>query len=219
MTEENTSKPEPTEGVSTRGEQPRKPAKPAAPEGPVPIVQATDVSRKFISPDGEEFVAIKDVNLTIEDRPGKGEMRAILGPSGCGKSTLLNMIAGLDLPTTGSVKVKGKEVKGPGPDRGMVFQSYSSMPWLNVLDNVAYGLKLRGMKKKERHDRARELIKRVGLEGHESKYPHNLSGGMRQRVAIPRSLAASPDIILIDESCGSLDVSTGLAMQNFLLDI
>ena len=219
MTEDTNNTPEPTEGLSTRGEQPQKPAKPAAPKGPVPIVEATDVSRKFISPDGEEFIAIKDVNLTIEDRPGKGEMRAILGPSGCGKSTLLNMIAGLDLPTTGSVKVKGKEVKGPGPDRGMVFQSYSSMPWLNVLDNVAYGLKLRGMKKKERHDRARALIKRVGLEGHESKYPHNLSGGMRQRVAIARSLAVEPDIILMDEPFGALDVHTRLDMQNLILDI
>ncbi len=219
MTEERTEQPEPTEGVSTRNEQPARPVKAAAPQGPLPIVEVTDVSRVFSNPEGEDFVAIKDVQLTIEDRPGKGEMRAILGPSGCGKSTLLNMIAGLDLPTTGSVKVKGKEIKGPGPDRGMVFQSYSSMPWLNVLDNVAYGLKLRGVKKAERHDRSRQLIKRVGLEGHETKYPQDLSGGMRQRVAIARSLAVEPDIILMDEPFGALDVHTRLDMQNLILDI
>jgi len=194
-------------------EQPKKS------QGPVPIVEVRDVARVFVSPEGQEFTAIQDVNLVIEDLQDKGEMRAILGPSGCGKSTLLNMIAGLDRPTTGSVKVKGKEVKGPGPERGMVFQSYSSMPWLNVLDNVAYGLKLRGMGRAKRYERAEALIKRVGLSGHEKKYPHNLSGGMRQRVAIARTLAVEPDIILMDEPFGALDVQTRLDMQNLILDI
>lgn len=191
----------------------------SAPAARPPIVEVTDVSRQFVGQEGEVFTAIQDVNLIVEDLEDVGEMRAILGPSGCGKSTLLNMIAGLDRPTTGSVKVKGHEVTGPGPERGMVFQSYSSMPWLNVLDNVAYGLKLRGMGRAERHDRARALIERVGLAGHESKYPHNLSGGMRQRVAIARTLAVEPDIILMDEPFGALDVHTRLEMQNLILDI
>ncbi|MEM1349230.1 MAG: ABC transporter ATP-binding protein [Myxococcota bacterium] len=204
--------PDETEGV-LQGDAPTSQA------GPVPIVEVRDVARVFLSPEGERFTAIEHVHLVVEDLPGKGEMRAVLGPSGCGKSTLLNMIAGLDRPTTGSVKVKGKEVTGPGPERGMVFQNYSSMPWLNVLDNVSYGLKLRGIRKKERHDRARALIERVGLSGHETKYPNNLSGGMRQRVAIARTLAVEPDIILMDEPFGALDVQTRLDMQNLILDI
>ncbi len=192
---------------------------PAAAPSPTPIVQLTGVSRAFTTPDGQTFTAIQDVNLTVEDVPGRGELRAVLGPSGCGKSTMLNLIAGLDRPTQGSVLVDGKEVTGPGPERGMVFQSYSSMPWLSVLDNVAYGLKLRGMPSQERQDRARDLIKRVGLEKHVNKYPSELSGGQKQRVAIARTLACSPRIILMDEPFGALDVQTRLEMQHMMLDL
>jgi NitT/TauT family transport system ATP-binding protein len=184
-----------------------------------PIVEIKDVWREYTTPDGGTFTAIKDVNLVITDVTGKGEMRAVLGPSGCGKSTMLNMIAGLDKPTRGTVKVDGKIVEGPGPDRGMVFQSYSSMPWLTVLDNVAYGLKLRGMGREEREALAMTFIKRVGLEVHAHKYPTDLSGGQKQRVAIARTLACSPRIIIMDEPFGALDVQIRLEMQNMMLAI
>lgn len=184
-----------------------------------PIVEVSNITRTYTSPEGESFTAIKDVNLIIRDTPNRGEMCAVLGPSGCGKSTLLNMVAGLDVPTSGTVKVEGKIVEGPGPDRGMVFQNYSSMPWMNVLQNVAYGLKLRGMSKSERHGRAEKLIEQVGLSGHELKYPKDLSGGMRQRVAIARTLAVEPNIILMDEPFGALDVGTRVEMQDMLLRI
>ncbi len=185
----------------------------------IPVVEVKGLTRTFTTSEGESFTAIKDVNLVIEDRPDRGEMCAVLGPSGCGKSTLLNMVAGLDMPTSGTVKVDGKSIEGPGPDRGMVFQNYSSMPWMNVLENVAYGLKLRGMSVNERHDRAKKLIDQVGLSGHELKYPKDLSGGMRQRVAIARTLAVEPNIILMDEPFGALDVSTRVEMQDMLLRI
>jgi len=189
------------------------------PAGRAPVVELKDVSRTFIDPDGNPHDAIKGVNLVIEDRPDKGEFRALLGPSGCGKSTILNLIAGLDMPTTGTVKVAGQAVTGPGPDRGMVFQSYSSMPWMNVLQNVAYGLRLQGVSAPEREAKAMDLIKRVGLSGHESKYPQNLSGGMRQRVAIARTLAVEPKIILMDEPFGALDVRTRVETQDMVLEI
>lgn len=184
-----------------------------------PIVEIQNVTRTYVSPEGESFTAIKDVNLVINDSPNHGEMCAVLGPSGCGKSTLLNMVAGLDSPTTGTVKVNGEFIQGPGPERGMVFQNYSSMPWMNVIENVAYGLKLRGMAKPERDERAMKLIQQVGLDGHELKYPKDLSGGMRQRVAIARTLAVEPNIILMDEPFGALDVGTRVEMQDMLLKI
>ena len=189
------------------------------PEKLPPIVELKDVSRVFIDPDGVEHVAIQGVDLVIEDLPGVGEFRALLGPSGCGKSTILNLIAGLDKPTSGTVKVAGKQVTGPGPDRGMVFQSYSSMPWMNVLNNVGYGLKLQGVGKQERDARAADLIKRVGLAGHEKKFPQSLSGGMRQRVAIARTLAVEPKIILMDEPFGALDVRTRVETQEMVLQV
>lgn len=184
-----------------------------------PIVELRDVTRVFVDPDGSEHVAIKDVDLVIEDLPDKGEFRALLGPSGCGKSTILNLIAGLDSPTQGVVRVGGREVTGPGPDRGMVFQNYSSFPWLNVLKNVAYGLKIEGVPRAEREAKAADLIKRVGLAGHEKKYPQELSGGMRQRVAIARTLAVEPKIILMDEPFGALDVKTRVETQDMVLQV
>jgi len=182
-------------------------------------VELKGVTKEFVDARGETFTAIKDVDLIIEDLPDVGEFHAILGPSGCGKSTVLNLIAGLITPTKGSVKVRGVEVTGPGPDRGMVFQSYSSMPWLTVLDNVAYGLRLRGVGRSEREATAKDLIAKVGLKGHEHKYPKALSGGQRQRVAIARTLAARPSIILMDEPFGALDVNTRIEMQDLLLKI
>jgi NitT/TauT family transport system ATP-binding protein len=183
------------------------------------VLELKGVSKSFVNPDGRLFQAIKGVNLTIRDEPDVGEFRVFLGPSGCGKSTILNIVAGLFLPTEGEALVRGTPVTGPGPDRGMVFQSYSSYPWLTVLENVAFGLMLRGVPRKDREASARTWIKKVGLEGTEKKYPRQLSGGMRQRVAIARTLAARPQIILMDEPFGALDVQTRLGMQNLINEL
>jgi NitT/TauT family transport system ATP-binding protein len=183
------------------------------------VLELKGVSKSFVHPDGKVFDAIRDVNLSVKDEPGVGEFRVFLGPSGCGKSTILNIVAGLLQPTTGQALLRGQPIAGPGPDRGMVFQSYSSYPWLTVLDNVAFGLKLRGVEREERERVARTWIKKVGLEGSEKKYPNQLSGGMRQRVAIARTLAVKPEIILMDEPFGALDVQIRLGMQNLINEL
>jgi ABC-type nitrate/sulfonate/bicarbonate transport system ATPase subunit len=183
------------------------------------VLELKNVGKSFVNPDGKEFWAIKDVDLTVVDEPEKGEFRVFLGPSGCGKSTILNIVAGLFRPTTGEALLRGQPIGGPGPDRGMVFQSYSSYPWLTVLDNVAFGLMLRGTPRDEREQVARGWIRKVGLAGTEKKYPNQLSGGMRQRVAIARTLAVKPQIILMDEPFGALDVQTRLGMQNLINEL
>jgi ABC-type nitrate/sulfonate/bicarbonate transport system ATPase subunit len=183
------------------------------------VLELKNLSKTFVSPDGKAFEAVRDVNLTVRDEPGVGEFRVFLGPSGCGKSTILNIVAGLFPATTGQALLRGQPITGPGPDRGMVFQSYSSYPWLTVLDNVAFGLKLRGVPRAERERVARSWIKKVGLDGSEKKYPGQLSGGMRQRVAIARTLAVKPQIILMDEPFGALDVQTRLGMQNLINEL
>jgi ABC-type nitrate/sulfonate/bicarbonate transport system ATPase subunit len=183
------------------------------------VLELRKVGKTFVNPDGQEFQAIRDVDLTVPDLPGRGEFRVFLGPSGCGKSTILNIVAGLLTPTTGQALLRGKPIAGPGPDRGMVFQSYSSYPWLTVLENVAFGLKLRGVAKDEREQTARAWIKKVGLAGSEKKFPGQLSGGMRQRVAIARTLAVKPQIILMDEPFGALDVQIRLGMQNLINEL
>ena len=192
----------------------------AAPETETPnVLELKNVSKTFVNPDGKTFQAVHDINLAVRDEPGVGEFRVFLGPSGCGKSTILNIVAGLFPPTTGVALLRGRPITGPGPDRGMVFQSYSSYPWLTVLDNVAFGMKLRGVPREEREKVARSWIKKVGLEGAEKKYPGQLSGGMRQRVAIARTLAVKPQIILMDEPFGALDVQTRLGMQNLINEL
>jgi ABC-type nitrate/sulfonate/bicarbonate transport system ATPase subunit len=183
------------------------------------VLELRGVGKTFVNPDGKAFQAIRDVNLVVRDLPGSGEFRVFLGPSGCGKSTILNIVAGIFPPTTGEALLRGRPIAGPGPDRGMVFQSYSSYPWLTVLDNVAFGMKLRGVPRGERETVARTWIKKVGLEGSEKKYPGQLSGGMRQRVAIARTLAVKPEIILMDEPFGALDVQTRLGMQNLINEL
>jgi ABC-type nitrate/sulfonate/bicarbonate transport system ATPase subunit len=193
-------------------------AAPAAAETPN-VLELKDVSKTFVNPDGRTFQAVHDINLVVRDEPGVGEFRVFLGPSGCGKSTILNIVAGLFPATTGEALLRGQPITGPGPDRGMVFQSYSSYPWLTVLDNVAFGLKLRGVPRAEREKVARSWIKKVGLDGTEKKYPNQLSGGMRQRVAIARTLAVKPQIILMDEPFGALDVQTRLGMQNLINEL
>jgi ABC-type nitrate/sulfonate/bicarbonate transport system ATPase subunit len=183
------------------------------------VLELKNVSKTFVNPDGKEFHAIRDVDLEIVDQVGRGEFRVFLGPSGCGKSTILNIVAGLYEPTTGQALLRGKPIAGPGPDRGMVFQSYSSYPWLTVVENVGFGLMLRGAPRDEREQVARAWVKKVGLAGAEKKYPNQLSGGMRQRVAIARTLAVKPQIILMDEPFGALDVQTRLGMQNLINEL
>jgi ABC-type nitrate/sulfonate/bicarbonate transport system ATPase subunit len=181
-----------------------------------------NVGRTFTGADGKQVEALRGVNLEIADEfayDGRdiGEFRVLLGPSGCGKSTILRIIAGLDFPTAGEVTVNGKRVTGPGPDRGMVFQKYTSFAWLTVAGNIEYGLKLKGVAESERRDIVRHLIEATGLAGFENAYPHTLSGGMQQRVAIARSLAVRPSVLLMDEPFGALDAQTRSGMQDLLM--
>jgi NitT/TauT family transport system ATP-binding protein len=194
------------------------------PDDALPVlVEFKDVTKSF--GDGPSaFTAVRDISFKVHDLPGKGEFVAILGPSGCGKSTILRLIAGLEPqhpPTSGQVLVQGKPVSGPGADRGMVFQDYTSFDHRTVLDNVAFGLECRGMGRDARYALARQWIEKVGLsvKNDQDKYPHQLSGGMRQRVAIARSLVLRPRIILMDEPFGALDPSTRLHMQNLLVEL
>jgi NitT/TauT family transport system ATP-binding protein len=188
------------------------------PEQLPPIVEFKNVTMRF-----GDFTAITDISFRIEDAPKKGEFIGIIGPSGCGKSTVLNLIAGFLTPTEGEVLVRGKPVIGPGRDRGMIFQQYSSFPHLTVLKNVLFGLEVnRGemnLSRSQRRDRAVELIKQVGLIGHEHKYPHQLSGGQQQRVAIARTLAVEPRILLMDEPFSALDEPTRLDMQKLIVEL
>jgi len=169
-----------------------------------------------------EYVAISDVSFTIPDVADHGEISSFLGPSGCGKSTVLRLVAGLapqHPPTSGSVTVLGADIRGPAADRGMVFQDYTSFDNRTVLDNVAFGLECRGVGRREREAEARDWIAKVGLDPKRdaAKFPHELSGGMRQRVAIARTLVLRPRIILMDEPFGALDPATRLDMQDLLV--
>ena len=187
-------------------------------------ISLRNVSRTFLTPQGERIEALRDVSFDVEDLyspDGRdlGEFRVLLGPSGCGKSTILRLIAGLDRPDSGEVLVNGRKVAGPGRDRGMVFQKYTSFPWLTVESNVAYGLKINGISAAERMEIVARLIQAVGLSGFERSYPDALSGGMQQRVAIARTLALRPQVILMDEPFGALDAQTRLEMQQLLLQV
>jgi NitT/TauT family transport system ATP-binding protein len=187
-------------------------------------ISLRNVSRSFVSPTGERIQAIHDINFEVEDQytaDGRdvGEFRVLLGPSGCGKSTILRLIAGLDHPDAGEVLVKGQPVTRPGRDRGMVFQKYTSFPWLTIEENVGYGLKINGVPQAEREQTVAKLIQQVGLSGFEKSYPDTLSGGMQQRVAIARTLALRPGVILMDEPFGALDAQTRSDMQELLLRI
>jgi NitT/TauT family transport system ATP-binding protein len=163
----------------------------------------------------DQFRALLDVNI---DFP-RGELTSLLGPSGCGKTTTLKIIAGLIEPTEGHVLVNGKPVSGPGPERAFVFQDFALLPWATVLRNVAFGLELRGVPKKEREDVARRNIAEVGLQGAESKYPHELSGGMRQRAGLARALSVDADILLMDEPFASVDEQNRRKFQEDLLKL
>ncbi len=181
------------------------------------IIEIKSASQSY---DGGKSYIIQDFNLLIENKPNQGQFIIILGPSGCGKSTILRYVAGLQQPTSGNILVNGQP-RSNDNRIGMVFQQYSSFPWMTVLENVALGLKFRAVSKKEREERAMEMIKIVGLEGHEKKYAQypRLSGGQLQRVAIARSLLVNNKILLMDEPFGALDTRTRLHMQDFLIDV
>jgi NitT/TauT family transport system ATP-binding protein len=167
-------------------------------------------------------VAVQDVSFVIHDLPNVGELVAVVGPSGCGKSTVLRMLAGLRPhfpPTSGEIRVFGQPILQPGADRGMVDQKYSLMPHLTVRDNIAFGLMLSGVSRKERHARAAEWVKKVGLEGSENKYPSELSGGMQQRVSIAATLILEPKVLLMDEPFGALDPKIRMQMQELLVEL
>ena len=148
--------------------------------------------------------ALQDVSLTVIDK----EFIAIVGPSGCGKTTCLRLVAGFEFPTAGSVLVDGRRVTGPGPDRAVVFQQFALFPWKTVFDNIALGLRNKGVGKEERNKRVAAAIKMMSLEGYETALPHQLSGGMQQRVAIARAYVLDPDVLLMDEPFGALDAQT-----------
>jgi NitT/TauT family transport system ATP-binding protein len=188
------------------------------------VVEFKNVTKTYNAGKADEYTAIKDITFFIEDLPNIGELITMVGPSGCGKSTVLRLIAGLEPqfpPSTGEVLVRGVKVEGPGADRGMVFQSYTSFDNRTVRDNVAFGLECRGVPKKERLETAEHWIERVGLNVKKDslKYPHELSGGMRQRVAIARTLILKPRILLMDEPFGALDPTTRLHMQDLLVSL
>ena len=174
------------------------------------------VSRTFPGVSGgKPVLALQPTDLTI----AKNDFVTILGPSGCGKSTLLRIVAGLDRPTSGRVMLAGTEIKGPGADRGMVFQSYTLFPWLTIRENVAFGLRERGVAEREKWEIVDSYIDKVGLRGFENHWPKQLSGGMQQRTAIARALANGPRILLLDEPFGALDNQTRGLMQELLLGI
>jgi len=178
---------------------------------PDAIVEVKDVSKTYEG----DVEALAGINLALPH----GRLSTLLGPSGCGKTTLLKIIAGLIAPSRGEVWVKGTKVDGPGPERAFVFQDFALLPWANVLRNVAFGLELRGLSKEERQQVARRHIAEVGLNAFESSYPHQLSGGMRQRVGLARALAVDADIILMDEPFSSVDEQTRRKFQEELLDL
>ena len=174
------------------------------------------VGRVFRAPrGGGQIEALRPVDLAV----ARNDFITILGPSGCGKSTLLRIVAGLDTPSTGRVLLDGQPIARPGPDRGMVFQSYTLFPWLTVMDNICFGLREKGLALAAQHARAALFIDRVGLNGFEHHYPKQLSGGMQQRTALARALANDPQILLLDEPFGALDNQTRVLMQELLLGI
>jgi NitT/TauT family transport system ATP-binding protein len=186
------------------------------------VVEFRSVTKTYNAGQSNAFTAIKDVNFVVADLPKKGEFVCILGPSGCGKSTILRLIAGLEPqhpPTSGEVLVFGQPVGGPGADRGMVFQDYTSFDHRSVLGNIAFGLECQGVARNDRNELARYWVEQVGLNvaTDAEKYPHELSGGMRQRVAIARTLILRPRIILMDEPFGALDPQTRMNMQDLLI--
>ncbi len=178
-------------------------------------IELEHVTRRFVSPTGRVVEALRDLTLSAR----RGEFCAVVGPTGCGKSTTLRLITGIDRPTAGAVRVFGREVSGIDPRIGFVFQADAVFPWRNVVDNVAAGPEFRGAPREEARRRAGDWIRRVGLAGFERHYPHQLSGGMRKRVALAQTLINGPEILLMDEPFSALDVQTRALMQEELLQL
>ncbi len=179
----------------------------------VPEIEIQGVPKSYETREGS-FLALEEVNLDVE----KNEFICVVGPSGCGKTTLMNIIAGLNPPSTGTVKVRGELVTGPGKGKGVVFQQYALYPWLTVEKNVEFGLRMKGVEKEKRREIAQKYIKIVGLEKFAKSYPKELSGGMKQRVAIARAYTTGPEVLLMDEPFGALDAQTRAQLQENLLN-
>ena len=175
-------------------------------------IKAERLSKEYL---GGKRVALDDVSVDIYSN----QVTALIGPSGCGKTTLLRVIAGLEYPSYGTVSMHGQPIKGPGPDRGMVFQAYTSFPWLTVIDNVAHGMAIQGVDRKEQRERAEQFLRLVHLQDYAQAYPVELSGGMKQRVAIARALAQDPEVLLLDEPFGALDAQVTWEMEEMVVDI
>ncbi len=179
------------------------------------MIEIDHVSQVFQTSARQDHLAISDISLSVAD----GAFVSILGPSGCGKSTLLYIVGGFVRPSQGTAKMKGEPIRGPGPDRGPVFQEFALFPWKTVLGNVMYGPRQQGVKYAEAEAQSRALLEMVGLKGFEDFYPKELSGGMKQRVALARTLAYHPEVLLMDEPFGALDAHTRTRLQNDLLNI
>lgn len=177
-------------------------------------IRFENVKKIFHNPDGGTVHALNGIDFEVE----AGEFICLIGPSGCGKSTLLRLLAGLDRPTEGKIDLDGEEIKTTGVDRGLVFQDHTLFPWLNIYDNIAFGLRV-GKNYKKKKSVVNEMIRLVGLEGFEKSFPHQLSGGMCQRAALARALAVNPKVLLLDEPLGALDAFTRMNMQDELLNI
>ena len=179
-------------------------------------IELVDISKTFINVSNkEEIKAVNDISFNVED----GEFVSIIGPSGCGKTTLLRIISGLEQPSTGKIFLRGKEIERPYGQVGLIFQEYALFPWMTVIDNIDFGLEIKKVPKKKRKEMARFYLNKFNLDGFENEYPKELSGGMKQRVAIARTLINDPELLLMDEPFGSLDSQTRNSMQEFLLKV
>jgi NitT/TauT family transport system ATP-binding protein len=180
-----------------------------------PAIELINVSRRFLTPDGKSMTALRDFNMTV----ARGEFVAVVGPTGCGKSTTLNLVTGLAKPSSGQVRVMGEPVNGIHPGIGFAFQTDALFPWRSVIDNVVAGPLFRGVPKEQAYEKARHWLARVNLTGHETKYPHQLSGGMRKRVSLAQTFINEPQILLMDEPFSALDVQTRVLMHEELLKL
>ncbi|MBW1823769.1 MAG: ABC transporter ATP-binding protein [Deltaproteobacteria bacterium] len=179
-------------------------------------IELVDISKTYFNVSNkEEIKAVNDISFNVED----GEFVSIIGPSGCGKTTLLRIISGLEQPSTGKIFLRGKEIERPYGQVGLIFQEYALFPWRTVIDNIDFGLEIKKVPKKKRKEMARFYLNKFNLDGFENKYPKELSGGMKQRVAIARTLINDPELLLMDEPFGSLDSQTRNSMQEFLLKV
>lgn len=179
------------------------------------MLSIKNLNKTYHTEEGDEVVALSDINLDVADE----EFVCFIGPSGCGKTTLLRITAGLEKPDSGTLTVNNEPIKGPGPNRGMVFQEYSLFPWRTVLKNITFSLEMKKIPKSEREKISREFLELVGLSKFADSYPHELSGGMKQRVAIARALVNDPDVLLMDEPFGAVDAQTRNRLQHELLNI